>query len=127
MTTKFKEKFSTHPVDFKQYDTERIRQEFLIENLMENDVINLVYSHYDRFIVGGVVPISKSIVLETVDALKANFFLERRELGIINVGGKGSIAIDDKKYEIDYKEALYIGSGNKDIVFESVHVSVLKI
>jgi len=87
---------------------------------MENDVINLVYSHYDRFIVGGVVPVSKSIVLETVDALKADYFLERRELGIINVGDKGSVTIDDKKYEIDYKEALYIGSGNKDIVFESI-------
>lgn len=120
MTTKFKERFSTHPVNFKKYDTERIRQEFLIENLMENDVINLVYSHYDRFIVGGVVPVSKRIVLETVDALKANYFLERRELGIINVGGKGSVTIDDKKYEIDFKEALYIGSGNKDIVFESI-------
>ncbi|MBN2275884.1 MAG: 5-dehydro-4-deoxy-D-glucuronate isomerase [Bacteroidales bacterium] len=120
MTTKISERFSTHPVDFKQYDTERIRQEFLIENLMENDVINLVYSHYDRFIVGGAVPVTKSLVLETVDVLKANFFLERRELGIINVGGKGSVSVDGKKYEIDFKEALYIGSGNKDIVFESI-------
>ena len=120
MTTKISKRFATHPEDFKQYDTARIRKEFLIENLMENNVINLVYSHYDRFIVGGVVPVSQKVPLETVDDLKAPYFLARRELGIINVGGKGMVTVDGTKYDIDFKEALYIGSGNKEVVFESI-------
>lgn len=120
MATKINEHFATHPEDFKQYDTARIRKEFLIENLMEKDAVNLVYSHYDRFIVGGVVPVSQKLPLETVDILKAPFFLARREIGIINVYGKGTVTIDGTKYELDFKEALYVGSGNKEVVFESV-------
>jgi 4-deoxy-L-threo-5-hexosulose-uronate ketol-isomerase len=119
MTTNIVERFASHPEDVKHYDTERIRKEFLIENLMEEDTIHWVYSHYDRFMVGGAVPVSKNLALETVDVLKAAYFLERRELGIINVGGKGSVVIDGKQYDLDYKEALYIGSGNKDICNQS--------
>lgn len=119
MSTKINERFASHPEDFKHYDTARIRKEFLIENLMENNVINLVYSHYDRFIVGGVIPVSQKVPLETVNVLKAPYFLARRELGIINVGGKGTVTVEGTKYEIDFKEALYIGSGNKEVVFES--------
>lgn len=87
---------------------------------METNVVNLVYSHYDRFIVGGVVPVAQKVFLETVDALKAPFFLARRELGIINVENKGAVTVEGMRYELDFKEALYVGSGNKDVVFETI-------
>jgi 4-deoxy-L-threo-5-hexosulose-uronate ketol-isomerase len=103
----------------KNYDTERLREEFLIQNIMEEDTINLVYSHYDRFITGGVVPVSKKVELLPIDPLKADYFLERRELGVINVGGKGTVSVNGEKFELDYKEALYVGRGNEKVVFES--------
>lgn len=119
MAVKFEERFATNPVDFKQYDTSRIRREFLLDTLFEGDSITLVYSHYDRFIVGGVVPLNHSLTLEPVDLLKSAYFLERREMGIINVGGKGTVEVDGTLFEIDYKEALYIGKGSKQVVFSS--------
>lgn len=75
---------------------------------------------YDRYIVGGAMPVSKPLVLETIDELKAEYFLERRELGIVNVGDKGTVTIDGTVYELDKKEALYVGKGNKEVIFESV-------
>ncbi len=119
MAINFEERYSYHPDDFKSYDTERIRKEFLIEKVMENDTINLVYSHIERYIVGGAVPVTKSLTLGTVDALKANYFCERREVGIINVGAKGSVVVDGTDYVLDFKDALYIGKGNKEVVFKS--------
>jgi 4-deoxy-L-threo-5-hexosulose-uronate ketol-isomerase len=117
---RFKELFATDPEDFENYKTQKIRDKFLIENILEDDEIKIVYSHNDRFIVGGAIPKLKELKLETVDALKADFFLARRELGVINVGkGKGSIEVDGTEYELGFKEALYIGSGNKDVVFKS--------
>jgi len=119
MTVKFEERYAYHPEDFKKYDTQKIRKEFLVETVMEDDTINMVYSHIDRYIVGGAVPASKQLVLEVPDALKANYFCERRELGIMNVGGKGSVLVDGKEYVLDFKDALYLGKGNKEIIFKS--------
>lgn len=119
MTINFEERYSYHPEDFKKYDTEKIRKEFLVEKVMENDAINLVYSHIERYIVGGAVPATKSLTLGTVEALKANYFCERREVGIINVGGKGSVVVDGTEYVLDFKDALYVGKGNKEVVFQS--------
>lgn len=119
MAINFEERYSYHPDDFKKYDTERIRKEFLVEKVMENDTINLVYSHIERYIVGGAVPVTNPLTLGTVDALKANYFCERREVGIINVGQKGSVVVDGTEYVLDFKEALYVGKGNKEVVFKS--------
>jgi len=119
MSVIYDERFATHPADAKNYDTERLRKEYLVQNLMEAGNINLSYSQYDRLIVGGVVPAKDALKLETIDPLKADYFLERRELGIVNVGGKGSVSVDGEVYTLEYKEALYVGKGNKEIVFSS--------
>lgn len=113
-------RYAVHPEDVKSYGTDRIRKEFLVEKVMIPGEINLVYSFYDRYIVGGVVPVSKPIKLETYDELKADFFLQRRELGLINVGGEATVTADGKVYSLKYKEALYLGQGVKDVVFESL-------
>jgi 4-deoxy-L-threo-5-hexosulose-uronate ketol-isomerase len=120
MATKYDERFAVHPDDFRAYDKELIRSEFLIEDVFVQDTINLVYSHYDRYIVGGAMPVDKDLRLDTIEPLKADYFLERREMGVINVGGKGRITVDGKKFDMDYKEALYIARGSKEVTFASV-------
>lgn len=121
MTVKSESRYAVHPEDFKKYDTERIRKEFLVEQVMVDDQISLTYSQYDRYIVGGAAPVTKSLTLDPIDDLKAEFFLERREMGIINVGGAGKVVTEDATYELDYKDALYLGRGTKKVVFESVN------
>ena len=119
MSTSYKVRYASSPDAVKSYDTKSLRSEFLVDNLMKPDEIVLVYSHYDRYIAGSAVPISKALQLEPIDPLKAKQFLERRELGAINVGGAGTVTVDGKTYELDYKDALYIAMGTKDVVFES--------
>jgi len=119
----YETRYASSPDAVKQYDTTQLRKEFLIENLFEVDQLNLVYSHYDRFITGGVIPTSKAIALETIDPLKATYFLERRELGIINIGETGSVTVDGTEYVLNHREALYIGQGNKNVVFSSQSAS----
>lgn len=119
MATNFETRYTCNPSDFKSYDTSRIRKDFLIEKVMVDGEINLTYSHYDRYIAGGAVPTKKSLSLESIDPLRAASFLERRELGIINVGGKGKVRVGNKSYTLKYKEALYIGRGNKKVTFSS--------
>ena len=116
---KYEIRYASHPEDAKNYDTERIRKEFLVSNLMIPDDIRLVYSFNDRLIVGGIVPSLKSIELPSIDPLKSTYFLERRELGVINVGGNGNIEVDGEVYKLNYKEALYIGMGHKKVIFKS--------
>lgn len=118
MNTVYEVRYASHPEDFKHYTTEKIRQEFLVSDLFKSDIVKWVYSLYDRYMVGGVVPVNK-INLETIDPLKSAYFLERRELGIINVGGNVRITVDGTAYDLKYKEALYLGSGNKQVSFES--------
>ena len=110
---------AVHPEDFKNYDTSRLRSHFMMPTVMEQDKINLTYSMYDRLIFGGVVPVEKTMALETLDPLKADYFLERRELGVINVGGPGVVTVDGKAYELNFKDALYVGRGNKEVTFAS--------
>ncbi|MCX6327124.1 MAG: 5-dehydro-4-deoxy-D-glucuronate isomerase [Bacteroidia bacterium] len=113
-------RYAAHPDDFMNYGTDKLRKEFLIENVLIHDEISLVYSMYDRYIVGGAMPVKKQLKLETADELKAEQFLDRREMGIINVGGGAVIDAGGKTYKIGFKEALYLGKGTRDVVFKSV-------
>lgn len=112
---------ASHPTDVKGYDTQRLRKEFLIQGIFENDRINLVYSDFDRFIVGGILPLTGPLELLTIDPLKSEHFLDRRELGIINIGGTAIITIDGKRTELSYREALYAGRNHRSVIFESVN------
>lgn len=107
------------PKDVKHYTTDRLREEFLIQDLFIPGEIKLVYSHIDRIITGAAVPV-EPLTLTAGAELRANYFLERREMGIINVGGKGTVTVDGKVYTLDYKDGMYIGKGAEDIVFASV-------
>ncbi|MBQ3795359.1 MAG: 5-dehydro-4-deoxy-D-glucuronate isomerase [Butyrivibrio sp.] len=111
------------PRDEKYYDTKRLREEFLIDDLFKADDIKLVYSHIDRIITGSAVPVNKELVLTAGDELRADYFLQRREMGVINIGGAGVITIDGKKYDVEYKQGMYIGMGAKDISFASKDAS----
>ena len=118
--TKYSFRYASHPDDAKNYDTERIRNEFLLENLFIENEINLVYSMYDRLIVGGVKPSDTPLKLETIPYLKSENFLDRRELGVVNVGEKGLVSVDGEVFELNKKEALYIGMGAKEVLFSNV-------
>lgn len=109
-------RYANHPADAKSYDTARLRKEFLIEDLFIADDVKMVYSMNDRLIVGGMYPVKKTLKLEPFDELKAKYYLERREIGFINVGkGLAIIKADDKEYKLAYKEALYLGQGNREV------------
>lgn len=116
---KYELRYASHPQDAKSYDTQRLRKEFLIEDLFRADDVTMVYTLYDRLIVGGLMPVKTTMKLETVDDLKADYFLERREIGIINVGGEAEITADGEKFDLNYKEMLYIGRGKRDVTFRS--------
>ncbi len=112
-------KYAAHPLDVKNYDTQRLRDAFLSTQIMVDDAIRLVYTHYDRFVYGGIKPVSIALTLSPFDELKAATFLERRELGIINVGGPGKITVDGTSYDMEKYDVLYIGRGAGEPVFES--------
>jgi len=113
------------PKDVKHYTTDRLREEFLIQDLFQADKINLVYSHIDRIITGAAVPVNEKLVLTAGDELRAEYFLQRRELGIINIGGDGIITIDGRVYEVNARDGMYVGRGSKDISFESTGTRIL--
>ena len=112
-----------HPDDVKHYDTERMRKSFLMERVMAADEINLTYTLYDRMIYGGVMPVNQVLKLETFNELKAEHFLDRRELGVINIGGNGVVTVDGVEYPLNFKEALYVGCGKKEVTFKSLDAS----
>ena len=119
MKTNYELRYATNPEDFRHYDTARLRHDFLIESLFVPDEVNMVYSMYDRMVVGGAMPVGEELTLEAIDPLKAYFFTERREVGIYNIGGTGKVRVGDEVFTLDYKEALYIGRGNRSVVFAS--------
>ncbi len=112
-----------NPQDVKHYDTERLHSSFVMPTVMVADEINLTYSMYDRFIYGGAMPVKETLKLETIDPLKAPYFLFGRELGVINVGGEGIVSVDGKEYSLKFKDAIYVGKGKKDITFRSKDAS----
>ena len=120
MKTNYELRYAAHPKDAKNYDTARLREDFLIQNLFVDNEVNMVYSMYDRLIVGGAKPVGETLVLEAIDPLKATHFLSRREIGIFNVGGAGRVKVDGKTFDLDFKEALYLGCGDRTVSFESV-------
>ena len=112
---------SIHTEHAKKLDTAGLRREFLIEKIFEADNYTLTYSHIDRIIIGGVMPVQQSVTIgeEVGKQLGVSYFLERRELGVINIGGPGLIDVDGKTWEVGHQEALYVGQGAKSVVFRS--------
>lgn len=119
MKTNYEIRYAAHPEDARHYDTARLRRDFLIENLFVSEEVNMVYSMYDRMVVGGAMPVSEALKLEAIDPLKADFFTTRREVGIYNVGGSGMVKVGEEIFELGYKEALYVGRGDRDVIFSS--------
>ncbi|MBN2656823.1 MAG: 5-dehydro-4-deoxy-D-glucuronate isomerase [Spirochaetales bacterium] len=116
-------RYANHPEDARKYTTEDIRRHFLIEKLFEDDQINLTYSHVDRIIAGGIKPVKGGLKLEAGKEMGVDFFMERREVGVINIGGDGVVVLDGKEYEIKSREGAYIGMGVKEVIFKSSSAS----
>ncbi|MDB5029381.1 5-dehydro-4-deoxy-D-glucuronate isomerase [Mucilaginibacter sp.] len=111
--------YSVHPGDFKSYQTAVIRERFLLDGIVKQNEINCVYTHYDRMIVGVANPVDKQLELENYPNLKAEYFLQRREIGIINVAGDGEVIADGQVYTVNKLDCLYIGKGVKSVKFSS--------
>ncbi|MBO9684816.1 MAG: 5-dehydro-4-deoxy-D-glucuronate isomerase, partial [Flavisolibacter sp.] len=118
-----KQLYAVHPEDYKRYNTESIRNNFLLESLFENGKINFVYTHYDRMIVGGAMPTHTEMGLSNFPILRADYFLERREMGIINVGGDGVVTVDGEKFTLSKLDCVYIGKGTQKVSFASLNAS----
>ena len=114
-------RYANNPRDSKRYDTEELRENYLVEDIFKDDQIELVYSHVDRIIFGGIKPVYKGLKLKAGKEMGVDYFLERRELGIINIGGKAIVTIDETEYELKEKDGLYVGKGNKEVSFKSVN------
>ncbi len=123
MKLHFTSRYANSPAEVKAMNTTQLRDQFLIEKIFEADTVHLTLTHYDRYIAGGVMPVAETIALPNPGDLKAKYFLERRELGIINVGDSGKVVADGIEYVLEHKEALYIGRGTKEVQFVSVNKS----
>jgi len=119
MSTTYETRYASNPKAVKELDTQQLREEFLIEDLFQDDKIKWVYTHYDRYMAGSAVPVKGPLTLEAIDPLKAEHFSDRREIGVINVGESGHVRVDGESYALAHKDALYIGKGVKEVVFES--------
>jgi 4-deoxy-L-threo-5-hexosulose-uronate ketol-isomerase len=113
-------RFEHSPKEVSGMNTSELRDAFLTDNLMQDDTIQLLYTHYDRVIMGGAKPVHKKLTLGTHSELKAEFFLQRREIGIINVGGPGKVSADGQSQQLNKLDAFYAGKGVKEVSFESV-------
>jgi len=123
MKTTIEERWGTHPNDVKNYDTTQLRKEFLVEKIFEPDSVLMTYTHNDRLIIGGALPVREALKLETVPLIRSEYFCERRELGVICIEGEGVLEVDGKNYEMAYKDAVYVGRGSKEVVFKSKDAS----
>lgn len=123
MKTIIEERWGTHPDDVKKYDTTQLRKEFLVEKLFEADSVLMTYTHNDRLIIGGALPVKENLKLETVDLVRSEYFCERRELGVICIEGEGVLSVDGKDYNMGFKDAVYVGRGSKEVIFKSKDAS----
>lgn len=112
-------RFQNSPAETKQMTTGQLRENFLVQNMMQPDTVQLVYSHYDRMIIGGAVPMNKTLALPNHPELKADYFLQRREMGIINVGGAGIIIAGGKEYSVNKLDCVYLGKETKEVKLKS--------
>ncbi|MCG1021871.1 5-dehydro-4-deoxy-D-glucuronate isomerase [Sutcliffiella horikoshii] len=112
-------RYAGSPIEAKTYTTERLREEFLIESLFVQGELNMVYSHYDRVVMGGAIPTNAPLKLEGSQTLQTEYFLERREVGIINIGAKGKVVVNGEEYELNKRDCLYIGLGKEEVTFHS--------
>ncbi len=112
-------RYANHPADAKLYDTEELREHFVIEEVFVKDEIALTYSHYDRIIAGGAYPVTKELKLDGAKELASNYFLENREMGVISVGGDGEIVLDGKAYRMNFQDGIYVPKGVKEVIFRS--------
>lgn len=112
-------RYANNPNDSKKYDTNQLREHYMVEEIFSDDKVELTYSHVDRIIFGGIKPVNESLKLEAGKSMGVDYFLERREMGVINVGGEGIVSIDGEEFALNNKDGLYIGKGNKDIIFKS--------
>lgn len=117
---KITSRYSNHPADVRTYDTQTLRDRFLVSGMFQADDIVLTYSHVDRIIVGGATPVAGPLTLESPKEIGAPFFLERRELGLYNVGGPGRVTVDGTAVDLDMRDCLYVTQGTKDVRFESL-------
>jgi 4-deoxy-L-threo-5-hexosulose-uronate ketol-isomerase len=113
------QRYATSPKEVEMMNTEELRENFLIESVFVDDMIEMTYSHYERMIIGGAMPVSGPLKLETYAELRSDYFLERREIGVINIGGKGTVMVDGQPYGLDKLSCLYVGKGCKDVLFSS--------
>ncbi|MDR1738832.1 MAG: 5-dehydro-4-deoxy-D-glucuronate isomerase [Candidatus Symbiothrix sp.] len=119
MKTSIEERWGTHPNDVKHYDTTQLRKEFLVEKMFAPDEVLMVYTHNDRLIIGGALPVKEGLKLETQALIRSEYFCERRELGIICIENEGIVTVDGTEYALAYKDALYVGRGAKEVIFQS--------
>jgi 4-deoxy-L-threo-5-hexosulose-uronate ketol-isomerase len=112
-------RFAVGPNETKQFNTEQLRENFLVGSLMQDDKVQLVYTHHDRVIIGGAKPVTKPLSLPNHEELKADYFLERREIGIINVGGAGTVTADGETFQLNKLDCVYVGKGTKEVSFKS--------
>lgn len=113
------QRYEASPREVERMNTQELRADFLVEKLFSAGEAHFLYSHYDRMVMGGITPVDTAIILPDFEQLKSNFFLERREAGIINVGGKGSIEADGKTYDLEKLSCLYLGKNTKGVSFSS--------
>jgi len=119
-----KQRYESSPREVEMMNTEELRENFLMESLFEDGKANYIYSHYDRMVSGGVIPLKEPIALGTFDDLRSDYFLQRREMGVINTGGPGSISVDGTSYDVEKLSCLYISKGKKDVSFTSSDSSI---
>lgn len=113
-------RYSVHPEHLQKMDTKELRENFLVEKIFSKDEINLTYTHNDRLIFGGVMPATKELELSKLEELRSDFFLQRRELGVVNIGDAGIVVVDSVEYTLQNKEAIYVGRGAKEVKFKSL-------